>query len=127
MKELNIIEAMEMPVGTEFKVVYQDGKENDITVKLSKFEYADGNKLIWSDGEEIYLSSNFILATLIPIQQPVSFIDAINSRKRIKCVHERFASKKEYMSISDMFYKFTLGAEDFPIVLINEGKWYIEE
>lgn len=114
-----------MPIGTEFRVKFQSGNFEECNIKLTTNNY--GELFHWCDDSKVKPYIDLINATFIPIQQPVSFMEAINSGKRIKCVHDRFVSSDKYMSIPQMFQKFYCGADDFPLDLINNGKWYIEE
>ncbi|NFI57000.1 hypothetical protein FDA48_11710 [Clostridium botulinum] len=128
-KELNILQAIEMPIGTEFEVVYEDGFvfNNGNIVKI--INGLRGEKLIWKDdNDEAICGRAFINAKFIPIQKPVSFMEAINSGKRIKCMHSRFSKSDIYMSIIKMFEMMSNSTcRDFIPTLINEGKWYVEE
>ena len=64
----------------------------------------------------------------IIIQEPVTFMEAITSGKRIKCVHNRFTRSNEYLSIFVMFKNMSKSPmDDFIPTLVKEGKWYIEE
>lgn len=125
-KKLNIIEAMKMPIGTEFTM-----RRNDSDMPSNV--YIDSDTCFrWKHNDEPFSPYvDNLIATFIPIQKPVSFIDAINeainNKKRISCIHDRFVSSGEYMNISKMFTCMGQGAEDFPMDLISNGRWYIEE
>jgi hypothetical protein len=67
-------------------------------------------------------------AIFIPIQQPVSFMEAVASGKRIKCEYEKFNQSGIYMTLNTLFQLFSLSyTADFIPNLIKEAKWYIEE
>lgn len=125
-----------MPIGTEFEVVYDDGFKFDEGNKVKLEKCTSGSMLTWLNGEDVYCGNQFITATFIPIQKPVSFMEAIaNPSNKIKVdinQLEYLDGTKEklnkYMSIRQMFImmeeRFTnIGITD----VINNGKWYIEE
>lgn len=72
-KELNIIQAMEMPVGSEFKVIHDNGRTNRYKAILG-MEY-DYKFLKWDNGEYLNLTSKNLNSKFIPIQKPVSFME----------------------------------------------------
>ena len=148
-KELNILQAIEMPVGTEFKVIYKNGLKNTIKTVL------DGNRsfIKESDGYLECTTYNFVTAKFIPIQKPVSFIEAVKSGHRIKVEHnliedillnkedgyfvsnssynreaiERFRNK-ELMPVNYLFFALGYLFDESEIAeIITDGKWYIEE
>lgn len=126
-KKLNIIEAMKMPIGTEFEVFSTLNRKADVNMILRENE---NNKkyLEWVDNEPLKVFEFLMDTTFIPIQQPVSFMEAITSGKRIKCVHDRFSKRDKYITISEMFNRMSnSGNYDFIPTLVNEAKWYIEE
>ena len=49
-KELNIIEAVNMPIGTEFEVFFKSGRKG--TQKVIVSEELGSHKLIWEDGKD---------------------------------------------------------------------------
>jgi len=126
-KKLTITEALKMPVGTEFEVHYDDGGKA-ATHMIMKENESNRKYLDWIDGDYLKVFEFLTNATFIPIEQPVTFIEAITSGKRIKVVHARFGRSNIYMSISDMFKRMSCSShDDFIPTLINEGQWYIEE
>ena len=82
-KKLTITEALKMPVGTEFEVHYNDGGKAAKKMILKENEN-ERKYLGWIDGNYLKVFEFLINATFIPIQQPVSFMEAITSGKRIK-------------------------------------------
>lgn len=70
------------------------------------------------------------------IQQPISFMEAVKSEKRVKLEHViltkltkcRETTLKEYKSLPDLMYLLgrELLSEELREVILN-GKWYIEE
>lgn len=139
-KELNIIEAMKMPVGTEFKVII-DGELRENTMKL--FSYQDIDKMFkyidwFSHPKDTYLKSYdwLINAKFIPIQKPVSFMEAVKSDKYIRVdltgiggySGHTIEKLNSYMPLDEMFAY--LGREFYTNTIkeiIEKGKWYIED
>lgn len=141
MKELNIIEASNMSVGTEFKLKidcyysYDDAcRIRDNTKLIIKkvrdgFEFEEYQKL-----EPI--TTTLLNAKFIPIQKPVSFIEAISDDKnRVKIILDSddfFSSDAEcfndYMTIKQLFKKLSERFNNYGILkAINKGKWYVKQ
>lgn len=132
-KKLNIIEAMKMPIGTQFNIEIK-ATENTPSFLITDI-VLEGNSretrrafLNLATEEYLNLYNDYLDATFIPIQQPVSFMEAITSGKRIKCVYEKFNQSGIYMTMNTLFRLLSLSyTADFIPNLIKEGKWYIEE
>lgn len=133
-KELNIIEAIAMPVGTEFEVIHDNGRINGSKAILG-IDY-DFKSLKWDNGEYLNLTSKNLNAKFIPIPKPVSFMEAVKSGKYIRVDLtgiEGYGEKtiKElntYMSLDEIFE--LLGNEfygGYIKEIIEKGKWYIED
>ena len=135
-KELNILQAIEMPVGTEFKVIYKNSIERQIKTILDE----NRNFIKESDAYLECTTYNFVTAKFIPVQKPVSFIEAICSNKRIKVVvpkelNDKYSNEitcllddfwnNKYETVEDILEM--LGGNEKREVLIKECKWYIEE
>ena len=133
-KKLNIIEAMKMPVGTEFKIVYEDGLKANTNMIL-KTDEDDTKHLNWVDGSCLKVYSFLADAIFIPIQQPVSFMEVVKSGKKCKVEHELVDTdlvvyvNKKISDFNDLdWVLFTLTDNQIDIkTIIQEGKWYIEE
>lgn len=124
-KKLNIIQAIKMPVGTEFKVNYNTSNSAMSNMILKE---SDGDKYLdWVDGDQLKVFDFlFNSATFIPIQQPVSFMEVVDSGKR--CRVEYSNAPDGYWFLDDMLY--WLGGEnpcELCAEIIKNGKWYIEE
>ena len=125
-KELNIIEASNMEYNEkEFKVKYQNGTIDDLTITN-----VNGD-LIWNDISKSTSKGmkEFINAKFIPVEKPVSFMEAVKAfdkGKRIKSVLPNGVT--QHYGI--VYYGQLLDDEDELGVSPNEilnGKWYIED
>ena len=127
-EELNIIEAVNMPVGTEFEMFSKSGIKE--TQKVIVSEVLGSRKLIWEDGKDVKAYGYTMNAKFIPVQKPVSFMEAVKSGKTIRCDYKEFNGEE-----TTNIYKY--GGIDKPIEdtcnfgistrEILNGKWYIEE
>ena len=124
-KELNIIEAVNMPIGTEFEVFFKSGRKDDLKVIVS--EVLGSHKLIWEDGKDVKAYGCMINARFVPVPKPVSFIDAVKSGKRIR-VSSPWYKIYDFCDIGNVIHKLSLMvSEEYMRKVILNGKWYIEE
>lgn len=135
-----------MPIGTEFEVEYKDGFvfEDSNTVRLNGL--LDGKELTWLNGEKATCGSKFIDSIFIPIQQPVSFMEVVNSDKKCRVEHPIINSRvlngstmnlcleakemKEGKCLKLNWILYIIGYSvdsEMLRTVIKEGKWYIEE
>ena len=138
-KELNIIEASNMPLGTEFEIKYQNGKTD--TWKCKVVEGDSNNLLSWISndnsigGTQDIINAKFII---IKTQKPVSFMEAVSSEKNmikvdiedIICgLSENMKEQlREYNTIGATLYCLSNHFTNESLVKIfQEGKWYIED
>lgn len=132
MKELNIIEAIKMPIGTEFEVIL-DGQKYNMKAKI-----IGEKQLVWDNRAyiEIIINDSIINAKFIPIQKSVSFMEAIaDDKNMIKVIldcNAFFSSDIEYfnnyMTINTLFKMLSERFKSHGILkAINEGKWYIKQ
>ena len=157
-KELTIQEALKMSVGTRFNT----NKETGIVVikssiefkeELREYEWFSSNKfLCWEDsGKKLELGDWESELKFIPIQKPITFMEAIKSGGRIRVEHEiidkykplmntnylnddylelccNILTKGGYLEISDLLCSlgYLFGNEKVSKIL-TEGKFYIEE
>ncbi|HBJ1650916.1 TPA: hypothetical protein LA460_000135 [Clostridium botulinum] len=139
MKELNIIEAIEMPIGTEFEVIDKYGDKNLVNVILCENNNLcrqSERLLCWKNSYKELGSGNYELTLkFIPIQQPVSFMEAISDEENMVKVildsDDFFSSDAEcfndYMTITELFKKLSERFNNYGILkAINKGKWYIK-
>lgn len=149
-KELNIIEALNMPVGTEFEMFPKSGRKENKKVIVSV--ELGSHKLIWEDGKDVKAYRYTMNAKFIPVPKPVSFMEAVKSRRRIKVEHnliddailnksdtylrshsshnqkaiEMFI-RKEFMPVAFLFSALGYLFDSLEIAeIIADGKWYIE-
>nr|DAN05382.1 MAG TPA: hypothetical protein [Caudoviricetes sp.] len=134
-KELNILEAIEMPIGTEFKV-YKYTKDRGFD-KCNTFTnvYLNENKdICWcgTNEEMPFMFNSTIKAKFIPIQKPISFQEAYYQNKLLileisedikkylaESVDDKYRTMEEIVSI----LRKTLSNKALLIALF-EGKWY---
>ena len=123
-KELNIIEAVNMPICTEFEVFFKSGRKG--TQKVIVSEELGSHKLIWEDGKDVKSYGCIINAKFIPAQKPVSFIDAVKSGKRIRVSYPGY-ELCNFCTIDNVIHKLSLMSKEYMREVILNGKWYIEE
>ena len=133
-KELNILQAIEMPVGTEFKIL-NAGKdyENSAYSKTAIVSVSECNsKILLGDGVDEFGFNDYIAGLKFEvIQKPVSFMEALKSGKKLKVEHPLMSEIieteiKEFDSISWILFAITNENIDVREIILN-GKWYIEE
>ena len=78
-QELNIIEASNIHK-QEFKVVYKNGVKRETNILINSF----GELIEVNNNSLVYIDKHLIDAKFIPIQKPVSFIEAVKSGKKVK-------------------------------------------
>ena len=144
-KELNIIEASKIK-NAEFEIIFPNGD-------VGKKKVHTNEKGAMLNAKNEYLSSTYFLinAKFIPIQKPVTFMEAIKSGSRIRVEHElidnfkpvtnlnylnddylelccNILTKGGYIEINDLLsslgYLFGNGSIS---KILTEGKFYIEE
>ena len=139
-KGLNIIEAMEMPIETEFEV-WREHCEGKVIIKKSDYTSVGEKYLYWSNGKDKVIIGDYILSAKFKViekqQKPVNFMEVVNSDKKCKVEHELIDELKDYDKSIDYskFYDF-----DFLIsylsndfygdklrLIIKEGRWYLGE
>ncbi len=134
MKELNIIEAIKMPIGTEFEVIL-NGEEFGCVAKIIESNVQSKKQLVWNNraNSSIVVTDSISRAIFTPIQQPVSFMEALNAYvngKTIKCEYVEFNGNKattvyKYGDIDECMEDYS-GCGISPREVIS-GKWFIEE
>ena len=123
-KELNIIEAVNMPVGTEFEMFSKSGIKE--TQKVIVSEVFGSRKLIWEDGKDVKAYGYTINSKFIPVPKPVSFIDAVKSGKRIRVSSPGYKIY-DFCDIGNVIRKLSAMSDEYMRKVILNGKWYIEE
>lgn len=122
-KELNIIEAVNMPIDTEFEMFFKSGRKE--TQKVIVSEELGSHKLIWEDGKDVKTYDDTMNAKFIPVPKPVSFIEAVKSGKRIRVSLPGY-ELVNFCTIGDVVHKLSLMSEEYIRKAILNGKWYIE-
>lgn len=136
--ELNIIEASNMPVGTEFKIVYQNGNIDSWGCKVT--EGGTENLLSWIPNDNsIGGTQDIINAKFIVIEKlkPVKFQEVID-KDCILCrvEHEHINSwlsyqslqkVKEYLEFNQLMELLSELPSDELKIVLKYGKWYIKE
>lgn len=128
-KVYNIIEAINMPVGTEFEV-YLDGKENPDS------KLADGNMIVNYDYEFVWAKNNERIDEIdrkmfnakfykLPKIIQVDPLTAIGSNKLITLTTETFEYKN--MNLHDLMEQLSLRNNKEIKEAFESGEWYIEE
>ncbi|NFG58161.1 hypothetical protein FC778_05325 [Clostridium botulinum] len=131
-KELNILQTIEMPVGTEFEVIL-DGEKYNMNAKITKAKVVGKKQLVWDNRAyiEVVINDSILNAKFIPIQQPVSFMEATEKGNKIKVQHELLESCEmytHYFYLRDLMYNLSNDFDNNDLKKIfKEGKWYIEE
>jgi hypothetical protein len=125
MKELNIIQASNMPIGTELTMIRDNSEMPDKV-------YIDNDTCLrWRRNDEPfspYVSN--INANFIPISKPVRFDEAISSGKRLKVDHYLIRDIPEFRFYMDfnVMCRLLYQIDNINVTrIITEGKWYIEE
>ncbi len=121
-KELNIIQAMEMPIGTEFIATNETFKTN---LKINN----DGVLTDDLNTEKYYISKENFNFKFIPVQKPVSFMEASDSLERIKVIYDKYQINSEYMNIVELIRLLNIHLQGSDVKLrevIHYGEWYIE-
>ena len=141
--ELNIIEASNMPCGTEFKILYQNGNIDNWKCKVTGSGTC--NVLSWIHNDEsIGGTQSIINAKFIPIKQkPVSFMDVVKSKEDCRVEHPILDIVVATEEDNSYYYEFNnkgylplncllhilggnLGVKEVKKVIL-EGKWYLEK
>lgn len=117
-KEYSLDEAIKM-LKVNSKLKFETVGQND-----SSILYADMDTLRCIDKKNkiethIYLTDKWIL-----VQQPVSFIEAINSGKQIRC---EGWTEYRYMSLECVINVLNVEADEEEQRKAINGKWYIKE
>lgn len=131
-KELNIIEAVNMPVGTEFDVIDGITNSNKKAYVVNTRNGIYGNKLSWDkDGSTDLLGcASNLNAKFILVHKPVSFqtaIEAFDEGKDIYCIskidnHKHIYKRSPKSRLLTDQHDNTVSSYE-----ILHGKWYIEE
>lgn len=129
-KELNIIKASNMPIGTKFQIIHPNGYVENLKCKVS--EGGSCNILAWIHNDEsIGGTQNLINAKFIPIKEKiVKFDEAISSGKQIKVEHYLLRKNMEFKNYMDfnVMCRLLYNLDNIDLTeIINKGTWSIKE
>lgn len=114
-----------MPIGTEFKVKYKSGHIEPCNVKLI---YRNATKCFeWSDGDDLRTYDTIINATFIPIYQPVSFMEVLNSNKKCRLEYKEYRIKTEFTTLDYILQTIASCTNCDLQIVMRDGEWYLEE
>lgn len=133
-KDYNILEAIKMPIGTEFEVVNENGEIEDTKAILISGIDDSANKILAWNGCRNYpliICDTNLQSKFIVVEKPVSFIEAIKAYtngRDIMCELEgsHIIYKNEFcedncVNILHDNYRSGISAEE-----ILNGEWYID-
>ena len=133
-KDYNILEAIKMPIGTEFEVVNENGEIEDTKAILISGIDDSANKILAWNGYRncpLTICDTNLQSKFIKNEKPVSFIEALKAYtngKNIMCEHNGGCSiyKNKFcedncVNILNDDYGDGISVEE-----ILNGEWYIE-
>lgn len=101
-KEYNIIEAFNLPIGTELKPIFKDGEESLSNVVVSKVNDNEKTLRFKIDNKICCCDEMFVTAKFIKVQQSITFHEALETGKRVRLSSEYnflyFESNEEYLN-----------------------------
>ena len=135
--EMNIIEASNMPIGTEFKIVYQNGGIDSWKCKVA--EGGSNNILAWVHndnsigGTQDLINAKFIV---IEKQKPVPFQEVIDKDCilcRVEHEHingwlspDSIEEVKKYLEFNKLMELLSELPSDELKIVLKYGRWYIK-
>lgn len=101
-EEYNIIEAFNLPIGTELKPIFKDGEESLSNVIVSKVNDNEKTLRFKIDNKICCCDEMFVTAKFIKVQQSITFHEALESRQKVRLSSEKydfyFESNEEYLN-----------------------------
>ena len=141
-KELNIIEVMNMPIGSEFETYYDGKSYGRVKIKGIKEDNDKDNKTLnWNSEKygygQVRITDGVVNLKFIPTQKLVTFDEVLKSSKRCRVEHElvnkitgynEYSFFNSYTTFDNYIFNLAqeLNSEELKKV-ITEGKWYLEE
>lgn len=145
-KEYNIIEALNLPIGTELKPIFKDGEESLSNVIVSKVNDNEKTLRFKIDNKICCCDEMFVTAKFIKVQQSITFHEALESGQKVRLSGEKYDfyftksneeylnslmrryNKGEYLSIDELlcissYYYSTSAVKK----ILTEKCWLIEE
>ena len=133
-KDYNILEAIKMPIGTEFEVVNENGEIEDTKAILISGIDDSANKILAWNGCRNYpliICDTNLQSKFIVVEKPVSFIEAIKAYtngKDIMCEHNGGCSiyKNKYCEDNCVNILYDDYGDGISAEEILNGEWYID-
>lgn len=140
-KELNIIEVMNMPVGSEFEIYYDGESYGKVIIKdINDEDYKNNKTLNWNSEKygysQVRITDGVVNLKFVQIHKFVTFDEVLKSDKRCRVEHElvnkinndEYGYFDKYRTFDICIWNLTqeLNSEKLKKV-ITEGKWYLEE
>lgn len=132
--ELNILQALEMPIGTRFAIKNTNDYNLDYVEVLKGTD--ESKILCWNGRRESIIQICTLVAEmkLIPIPKPMSFMEAVESGKKCKVKHKLIDELENLLVIErlDVFNDldwvlFYICNNNLDVhEIIKNGEWYIE-
>lgn len=144
-EEYNIIEAFNLPIGTELKPIFKDGEESLSNVIVSKVNDNEKTLRFKIDNKICCCDEMFVTAKFIKVQQSITFHEALESGQKVRLSVEKYDfyftsnegylnnlikcyNKGEYLSIDELlcilsYYYSTSTVKK----ILTEKCWLIEE
>lgn len=120
-KELTLKEALNYPIGTKFKMRFDNWKERYIEVEFAGSNlYHDNIKVVDVYGLKNIVNANF---TLIEAWKEISYYDAYTSNKQVKFVVNGVEQMGTHYGILSELNSQGKDIKE----LLHQGKWYIKE
>ena len=119
-----------MKLGTEFTIKYRDGytrrvmlvESNEIGNNNIVLKYLD---VINNEYNYVDIHRDLVDAKFIPVQKPVSFMEAVESGKEIKVNSSELVTG--YLDLHEMMEQLSVRTTKAIKEILKNGLWYIEE
>ena len=131
--ELNVLQALEMPIGTRFLIKDTNGYSLDYVEVLKG---TDMKILCWNGRREliVQMCTSVAKMKLIPIPKPVSFMEVVESGKKCRVEHKLINELEDPFEVEKLnmfndldWILFYICNNDLDVhEIITNGKWYID-
>lgn len=145
-EEYNIIEALNLPIGTELKPIFKDGEESLSNVIVSKVNDNEKTLRFKINDKICHCDEMFVTAKFIKVQQSITFHEALESGQKVRLSVEKynffyFTSNEEYLNnlikrynqgeyllIDELLCILSFGCSTSTVKkILTEKCWLIEE